>query len=294
LRAALARPADAERAAELAELYARGDVGELHRAAAFALRALRVDPANARAWKAFGAARLSAGAFGEARAALERAAALASRDAGAQRLLGDALVALGEREGAERAYRAALRADESDGAARYELACLLEERGDLEGARAELERAIATGSGHPSPFYRLARVLDALGDADGAEEMRRLHERATILDDRRLLEIGVSELERRLTLGAWYLDHGRPGDARPEYEAALELAKTDAEAVPALIGLTDLCTRVGELELARERLDALRRADAADPRIPLLEQRLDAARASATGGAAIGADEGEL
>jgi tetratricopeptide (TPR) repeat protein len=247
--------------AQLGRIYT--EVGELGRGLWFLCKALEAHPDDVESWVILGNNRLASREPEEALALFARALELNPDHTFAWARSGEAHLDLGDEARAREDFEQALLLSPRNLVARMGLARLLEDSGDLEGARTHLERALREDEDDPVALFRLARVLGKLGLEEEAAEVEVRHERAAILEDKRLREANVPAAEKYLAVGETFLGDGRIADARRELERARELARTDEHRVRALAGLLS-CARSGQSSLDAGALESELRALAPD------------------------------
>jgi tetratricopeptide (TPR) repeat protein/GTP-binding protein EngB required for normal cell division len=232
---------------EARALLAAGEAAE----AAESLEALvETRPDHALAQSLLGAARLELGDFEEARLAFERAIAADPDLSTAHLGRGETSAMLGDDDTAEAAYRTAVGAAGGNRTILHEayrgLGAVYHRRGEIDKAVRELRKAVAE---EPRDALALAALGDALlSDREVTdEEAERWLRRAVDADG----EVPITYL----ALGRLALRGDRFGDARSQFDRALELLAADrsahaassrADKLRALLGLGDACLGLGE------------------------------------------------
>lgn len=240
---------------ELGRVYTMAE--EHGRGMAYLVRAVDVNPRDARAWLWMGANRLSAGVLEEARVLLNRALSLQAGDPRIHRYLGEVFKRGRDLERARASFEEAVRIAPDYVEALIELGVLYEEEGRDAEARESFEGILELVPDNIEALYSLARIEDRAGNEALAIALRQRHARATILNDMGVLYGDVDEATQAAYVGIYYLENGMANKALPEFEAALAGATESAVRLNALIGRASSLIELDELDAAQAALEEL-------------------------------------
>ncbi|MFT5287009.1 MAG: tetratricopeptide (TPR) repeat protein [Planctomycetota bacterium] len=238
--------------AKLGRIYT--EVGEVGRGLCFLCKALDANSDDIESWVILGNNRQSAFKPEEALCMYERAIELNRDHTFAWARRGESLLSIGAVEAAEQAFKEAILLSPRNIVAQMGLAQLYEQSDRFELARGHLERALREDTDEPVALFRLARVLDQLELGDQADAVRIRHERAAILDDKRLRTLDLPVAMKYLAVGDYFLVDGRSLDAVREYQNAAKFARDDDHRIRAITGLL-YAEKSGQTELDRAQLE---------------------------------------
>lgn len=219
--------------------------------------ALEVSPASSKAYLALGSLERARGNWEAAERAYQRAIEVAPGDVDSYLELGRTYQARGRQEEARAQFEAAVQAVPASARAHVAFGDWLGSQGDSKAAQEAYHKAIEVGAAEPEVYIALSRFYQARGLRGEALIQLKLAEeiapasRSTYLalgdwyrleEDweaagkayRRSIEFGSDEVGGYLRLGYVYLSQGRPGDALAQFQAALGLEPSNAQAQVAL------------------------------------------------------------